>query len=148
MPVQFLRLAPRRSLILTVFLVMIHVGAGLSLVSLTIPLWLKLALASGVIISCVRLGAIHAWYTSLQSVAEVSIDTHARVTLVYRSGECWQGMLAPDSYVHPLAVILRVVCRGDTRSVLLLRGQLDAEPFRRLRTTAMQTLRDQHTHEF
>lgn len=142
MPAQLLRFTPRPSLLLIVFLVTIHAGAGLSLISLTITAWLKLAMAAGVVVSFFRLGAIHGWRTSPHCVVELSVNDDGRMTWVYNDGVCWEGRLLQDTYIHPQAVILRVTSQGDIRSVALLRGQLGAEPFHRLRTSVLQILRD------
>ncbi len=146
MPVQFLRLAPRRSLILTVFLVTIHVVAALSVIPLTLVPLLKLGLLAVIIVSFVRLGAIHGWKTSLRSLVELTLHKEGMVTLVYRSGECCQGTLRRDTYVHPMGVILRVAtATGDCRSTVLLRGQLEPGLFRCLRIDLLQHLREPHS---
>ena len=143
MPVEFLRLTPGRSLMLSVFLVTIHLVAGLSVIPLTLAPVLKLRIVGTVVASLFRLGAIHGWKTSSSSVVELTLDQEGNVTLVYHGGECCQGMLRPDTYVHPLGVIVRVASTGgEKRSVVLLRGQLETGLFRSLRISLLKHRRE------
>ena len=145
---QLLRLAPRRSVLLTLFLVAIHAVAGLSLVPLTLAPGLKLGLMAIITVSFFLLAAKHGWKTSARSVLELTIDREGFVMLIYRDGEYWEGMLRGDTYVHPVGVILRVTGHGhQTRSVVLLRDQLEPEPFRRLRSEFLGNLRVQVADE-
>ena len=139
MPVQFLRLVPGRSLMMSLFLVTIHLVAGLSVIPLTLVPVLKLGIVGTVVASLFRLGAIHGWKTSPSSLVELTLSRQDMVTLVYRNGECCQGILRPDTYVHPSVVILRVTgVAGRCRSVVLLRDQVQQGLFRRLRINLLR----------
>ena len=143
MPVEFLCLTSGHSLMLSVFLVTIHLLAGSSIIPLTLSPVHKLGIVGTVIASLLRLGAIHGWKTSPSSVIELTLNQDGKVTSVYRGGECCQGMLRPDPYVHPLGVIVRVVSlAGDHRSVVLLRGQLAPGLFRSLRISLLKHRRE------
>ena len=143
MPVEFLRLTPGRSLMLSVFLVTIHLLAGPSVIPLTLPPVLKLGIVGTVVTSLFRLGAIHGWKASPSSVVELTLNQEGKVTVVYHGGECCQGMLRPDTYVHPLGVIVRVASlAGGHRSVVLLRGQLAPGLFRSLLISLLKHRRE------
>ncbi len=128
---------------LTVFLTTIHAVAGLSVIPLTLVPVLKLGVVAAVAVSFVHLGAILGWKTSPRSLVELTLNKEGKVTLVYRSGECCQGTLRRDTYVHPMGVILRVAAAtGDCRSSVLLRVQLEPGLFRSLRIDLLHHLRN------
>ena len=110
---------------------------------LTLNPAVKAGLGIAVVLSFVRLGAQHGWLTSSRSVVEMIVKMDGVVTLTYLNGECCQGRLRRDTYVHPVGVILRVAGPArDCRTVVLLRDQLEPELFRRLRINLTGSLRE------
>ena len=147
MPLQILRLRLRRSLMMVAFLVVIHTVAGLSLMYLTLMLEFKVVLGAVVLLSLLRCSAIHGLLTSPRSVVELTVHRAGMVTLLFQSGEFWEGCLRPDTYIHPLVVLMRADSAvGDTYSIMILRSQVHEEQFRRLRSDFLTPLRESTLH--
>jgi toxin CptA len=130
-----LRLALKPSRLLGAIVVTAHAAAGVTLVPLALPAWMRLAAAAGLVLS---LG--HAlWYRVLlrgaSSVADVELLGGDDARLFLRNGAILDARVLETSYVTPLLTVLnlRLAEQRCTRHVVLLRDSAEAETLRRAR---------------
>ena len=148
MPIQSVRVRPRRSLILIAYLTIVHVVAGLCLIPLTLVPLVKWGLMLAIAASLVHLGAVHGCLSAARSVVTLVVNKEGGVTFAYLDGELCRGTLRGDTYVHPMGVLLRIAtATGACQNVVLLRGQIDVELFRRLRVLLRSALRELNVDE-
>ena len=127
------------------FLALTHGVAGLTLTALPLPL----AAAGGLVLgfSFLRLTAMAGWLESGQTLKDLIVESDGKVTLRYLSGERFDGRVAFDSVVHPLAVVLWLEGESrERRSTVVLRDQLPHQVFRRLRICLKRVCRDGTDH--
>jgi toxin CptA len=130
-----LRLAPRSSLKLALYLLLIHGAAALILLSaVPSPPWLRLGL--WVLLA----GSLHwSWQMQVTHQAHAAIvqavwDREGAWELTVRSGERVEAELLPDSFVTlPLVVLNFSTSRWRRRSLVLTADNTDPELLRQLR---------------
>ena len=127
-----LRIKPRRSRILTGFIIFTHGGAvPLSLMSL--PLWAGLVLSSGIVCSLVYTLNRHVLMHGRNAITDLIWDSNGDWRLLTRDGGNHDARLLKSSYLHARMVVLNFAVDGRNRSVILLSDSLDPETFRKLR---------------
>jgi hypothetical protein len=127
-----LRLEPRRSRRLAVYLAAAHGGALALLPLLPLGMPVVAVLAGLIVLSWAWNQATHVWLRRDRSIVSLVWLADGTWRLTDRGGTTRVCRLRWDSYVHPWLTVLNFT--GASRcSVVLLPDSLDPETFRRLR---------------
>jgi toxin CptA len=130
-----LRLTLRPSRRLAALLVLIHLVALAALGTLTLALWIRLALAVALAAALARALRRHALLQGCDAIVEITCAADGRLSLEQRDGTCRDAEVLAGSTVHPLAVLLRVRVAGRraARAVVVFPDSVEDDEFRRLR---------------
>lgn len=115
--------------------VIVHSSAAATLLPLDLPLEAKLLLAATIAVSFVQTLRRYALLRAKRSIVEIEIRDQANAAMRRRSGEWLEAAVLGTSCVTPsLTVInLRVEGRRAANHVLLVRDNVDAGDFRKIR---------------
>ena len=127
-----LRIRPRRSAILTGFVIFTHGGAIICLL-LSLPFWMGALAAIGIVYSLVYSLNRHVLMTVDDAITELTWESNGEWLVVMRNGTRLSAQLLQSAYLHARLVILNFALNGRNRSVILLPDTLDPDTFRRLR---------------
>lgn len=131
-----LRLEPRRSIVLAVSLITLHGGALVWLALTPWAWWIKIIVAVGIAASLVDTFRTHAAQRGKRAIVSLIGHSDGRWSLRMATGEEYIACLLPCAYVHPRLVILQFRAEGSRwrrYTLVLLRGAVDTNTFRRLR---------------
>jgi toxin CptA len=124
----------RPSWILTGVLGVAHTGAVLCLIPLALPWAMKVLAGLLVLANLVYTVGYHGWRCTPNAPVAVILTPEGGWQVVTWRGEQWDGMLLPDSYLHPWLTVLRFRPPGRLPiSVILVPDGVDPAAFRRLR---------------
>lgn len=127
-----LLIRPRRSAILTGFIILTH-GLAIACLLVSLPLWVGALAAIGVVYSLVYTLNRHALMTADDAITELAWEGNGDWILVLRNGVRLSAQLLRSAYLHAGLVVLNFVLNGRNRSIILLPDTLDPDTFRWLR---------------
>ena len=130
-----LNLKIRPSKQLAIFLLLSHGGAMAVLYALTLTPWVQWSLALMVIAYLVYNMRTHALLSAPSAIVEAVWSARGDWTLLNINGEALEARLLPNSYVHPLLVLLnfQFLDMNRVRSLVLPADSLDQQTYRKLR---------------
>lgn len=128
-----LHLNPRISRYLALFLLSLH-GAALAVIAtLTAPAWVHIALSAAVLVNFWSSFNTHVLGRSKSAVLSMVWDGEGEWTLLTGEGKSSHVRLLPNSFVHPLLVVLNfALAERGRRSVILMQDSLDPKTYRNL----------------
>lgn len=134
--VPTLNLHLERSGRLAGLLVFMHVAAAMSVAAAPVPLGLRAACVSFLLMHAVACVRRHALLLTRESITSVRLIDEARCELGFRRGAVVTGSVDRSSVVLPWLVVLRVRVpnRHRRHGVVLMPDALGRDEFRRLRT--------------
>lgn len=124
-----------RSKMLGGALIVVHAGAVVLLGVTTLPFWAQLLIAASVLVSVWHAFSRYVILRGADAITGLHCDGTNQWRVRFRAGHSAPATILPSSYVHPWLVVLnlRINKRGRCRSSILLRDNIDAQAFRRLR---------------
>jgi len=130
-----LSLELRSSATLGVLVTVAHAGAAVSLAFTSLPLWVLVPGAVGVLVSLLRVFPRFVSLRHPDAVHRVLWPAGDEWHLFTRGGQELVGTLLPETYLRPWLVVLRFKLPRSRmrRSVVILPDMLDANVMRRLR---------------
>jgi len=129
-----LRVRPRTSRRLAVFLLTIHFAALAVVFALPLNGYLRTGLAASVLVALAYSVGVHILYLVSSAVREATWGSDGVWTLTLASGEQIEARLLPSTYVTGNLLVLNFRrARWWSRSLVLLPDSLDATLLRRLR---------------
>ena len=132
--VPALRLTPKKSTTLLIFILTAHISALGVIPLLPLEFWLQLAILLVVIVSLIQVFRTHLLCSSGAAITSVEWDSDGEWTLFTAAGDELAAQLKASSYVHPWFVVLNFsISRFGRRSLILLPDAVDPELLRRLR---------------
>jgi hypothetical protein len=129
-----LRVKPEGSWLLAAMLGGVHLMALATVPLLALPLALKLALGMTVLFSLYRAIYTRILLRGKRSIRELIWEPTGGVVVWDGKGQEHEGVIAPDSFVYPWAVVLNLKLEGPCRRTLvLLADSVPEDVLRRLR---------------
>lgn len=127
------RLKP--SCLLAAALLLVHAGAGATILPLDIPFEAKLALLSLVAFSLVRLVRHHALLRTPTAIVEIEVHDQARAAVRAGAGRWLDATILGTTCVTPMLTAINLKIEGKRLPVhtLLVADNVDAEAFRAIR---------------
>jgi toxin CptA len=129
------RASLRPSATLCALFIVAHVAAAATLIPLDVALEWKLALVAAVVVSLIRSLLHHAFRRGADAIVEVQVDDKERGSIRTRTGVWLDARILGTTCVTPAltAIDLRVDGMRTPRHVLLVRDNVDAGDFRKIR---------------
>ncbi len=129
-----LRLAPKKSTTLLIFILASHTGAAGVALLLPLEFWLQFPLLLLVVVSLVQAVRTHLWRSNGSAIKAAEWESGGEWTLFAVNGHELAAQLKDSSYVQPWLVVLNFsTSRFGRRTLILLPDAVDSELLRRLR---------------
>ncbi len=132
--VPALRLAPKRSTTLLIFVLAAHIGAVGMVALLPLEFGLQLLILLAVTVSLIQAFRTHLFCSSSAAIRSVEWSCDGEWRLFTATGDELAAQLKASSYLQPWLVVLNFsTSRFGRRSLILLPDAIDPELLRRLR---------------
>lgn len=131
-----IRIVPRASRQLMLFIWSSHVSALLLILLLTMPVWLQLLLSVFILLSLIHTRNTHILRSNNSAITAAEWDGEEEWLLFTGKGKRCRARLLGSSYVQPWLMVLNFMClgkEGGRASLILMPDALDADSQRRLR---------------